>query len=169
MAVGWFLAPYTIEPPTTEWPKGRRLTPWRPLLARICNEDGGAWAGAECLGNHLVAKIRASEVTLAEIAALPGVARLPKALLSSPLADLTPQQKAAIRNKLEVLGYTLAEIRADLGNDIGERILRDVLRFALKRRFGFRFDEPSQTLVFDGPERPIGKPVESIDSEVSDT
>jgi hypothetical protein len=120
----------------------------------------------EVLGNVCVAKIRASDATLTQIAALPGVIRLPKQLLSESLSDLTNQQKTAIVDKLGTLGYTTSEIRNSLGNNIGNKTLGDILKFAATRRVTPRRE--GDTLVFDGPVRPCGRSIESVDSGVSE-
>ena len=63
------------------------------------------------------------------------------------------------------LGYNTAEIRADLGQNIGNKTLRDVIRFALKRRLKPRYDEPTNSIVLDGPEQ-VCKTAETLDGEV---
>lgn len=165
MAIGWFVCPYVVENNPNGFPFYRRRPVFHTLLAQIV-ADGGAWAGSECLGNHLVAKIRASEETLAAISTLDNVIRLPKTLLSQSLSDLTSQQKTAIVNKLRSLGYSLAEIRDALGNNIGDKTVGDVLRFAIKRRLTPRFDADLGIMVLDGAERPT-KSINATDDEVS--
>lgn len=162
--MAWFIVPYdTVTSPTN---------PNRP--ARQCamnrfNEaiaaDGGKWAEAECLGNHAVVKVQALAATLATIAAETGFQRLPKDLLDTSLSDLSNAQKNAIENKLQALGYNTTEIRADLGQNIGNKTLRDVIRFALKRRLKPRYDEASNTIILDGPEQ-VCKTAEAVDAEV---
>jgi hypothetical protein len=165
MAIGWFLSPYTITYNPTGWPKSKRTPAFLSLSKEIFG-DGGAWAGSEGLGNYLVAKIRASEDTLNQIAALPNVTRLTKTLLSQSLGDLTAGQKTVIVNKLRDMGYPLSEIRDHLGDDIATKTLGDVLRFAVKRRLTPRFDEAQGILVLDGNERPT-KSIDATDDEVT--
>lgn len=167
MAIAWFLAKFTVINNPSGWPYYRRIEPWREYLADIASVNG-VWAGAECLGNHLVAKIRASQETLDAIAALPDVIRLPKNLLSASLSDLTAQQKTVIVNKLQEMGYPLSEIRDSLGNNVGTKTLGDVLRFAAKRRLTPRFDKDQGVMVLDGAERST-KSIDLVDDEVSNS
>jgi hypothetical protein len=167
MPVAWFICPYITEYNPPDIPlKAIRKPAFYELYAEI-HQGGGNWAGAECLGNHLVVKVRASEETLSKINALTGVIRIPKTLLGESLADLTANQKTAVRNKLENLGYSTAEIRNDLGTDIGSKTLGDLLRFAAKRRLTPRVDDVSGLLVLDGAERKT-KPIADVDKEVED-
>ena len=134
--MAWFLCPYSRRldpdaPPDQQRPE--RYCAMDDFTALI-RASGGSWSEAECLGNHAVVKVTASAATLTTIAAAPGFFRLPKDLLDEPLSDLTPAQRNAITSRLETLGYSTAEWRAALGNNIGNRTLRDVLRFALTRR-----------------------------------
>lgn len=165
MPVAWFVCPYVVEGDGTGWPKWRRRPAFHSLVHKI-SADGGQWSGAEGLGNFLVVKIRASDATLNEIAALPTVVRLPKNLLSSSLSDLSAAQRTAIVNKLEAMGYTTTEIRDSLGNNIGQKTLGDVLRFAVKRRFTPRWDDGSGKFVLDGDKRPT-RSIDLVDDEVS--
>ena len=165
MAIAWFLCPYIVEGNGTGFPKWRRKPAFWSLVPDI-SSDGGQWGASEGLGNYMVAKIRASAATLNAIAALPDVTRLPKTLLSSPLSDLTANQKTAIKNKLTGMGYPVAEILEHLGEDIGDKTLGDVLRFAVRRRFTPRWDDVEGKLVVDGNERPT-KSIDATDDEVS--
>jgi len=127
--------------------------------------DGGDWTETEILGNHAIVKVRASDVLLSTIAATEGFIRLPKNRLDDSLSDLTTKQKKVLKDKLESLGYSLTEIRADLGNDIGTKKLRDVLKLAAKRRLKPRYDKDTDTIILDGPEQPV-RPLEDVDGAV---
>jgi len=169
MSVAWFIAPYTIwvNPDPNGFPKWTRRPKFLELSSQIFG-DGGAWAGSEALGNVIIAKIRASDQTLNAIAALTGVIRLPKNMLSHSLSDLTSQQKSTIVNKLRNMGYPLQEIRDNIGSDIGEKTLGDVLRFAARRRLTPRLDTTSGELVVDGDTRPT-KSIDATDDEVANS
>lgn len=162
--MAWFLVAYKRLASGGAGGRPARVCAMDDFSAQIA-ADGGRWSEAECLGNHAVVKVIALSVTLQAIAAAPGFTRLPKDLLDTSLSDLSNAQKNAITNKLEALGYPLAEIRADLGNNIGNKTLRDVLRFVLKRRRTERYDEAQDDCVFDGPEL-VCKTVEAVDAEV---
>jgi len=164
MAIGWFICPYLVENNPGRWPKYKRTVPFKHIVAQM-NVEGGTWAGSECLGNHIVVKIRASTETLQLVNDIAGVIRLPKNLLSSALSDLTVQQKTVIVNKLRDLGYPISEIREHLGSDISDKTLGDVLRFAVRRRLTPRFDETIGEMVLDGPERPTNS-IDKIDDMV---
>ena len=167
MSIAWFISPYNVEK-DVKYPGHWKRTPKILELQNQIFGDSGAWAGSEALGNVVVAKIRASDQTLNNIAALTGVIRLPKNLLSQSLSDLTATQKNAIVNKLRNMGYPLQEIRDYLGNDIASNTLGDVLRFAVRRRLTPRLDTTSGELVVDGDERPT-KSIDATDDEVSNT
>lgn len=169
MPIAWFIAPYVtwVNPDTNGWPKWRRQPKFLELASQIYG-DGGTWAGSEALGNVVIAKIRASDTTLDNIAALVGVIRLPKNMLSHTLADLTAAQKNAIVNKLRNMGYPLQEIQDNIGADIGDKTLGDVLRFAVRRRFTPRLDTGTGELVVDGDPRPT-KSIDATDDEVANS
>lgn len=161
MAIAWFLAPYDRILAERFPARECRMNVYTALIAA----DGGAWAETEVLGNHAVVKVRASAETLATIAADPDITRLPVALLDDPLSSLSPAQKTAIRNKVQALGYTLAEINARFPGDLGDYTLRDVLRFVATRRRKPRYEAGTDSIVLDGvavtPES-----VESVDGRV---
>jgi hypothetical protein len=127
--------------------------------------DGGAWAETEVLGNHAIVKVRASDITLLAIKNGEGFTMLPKNVLTATLSDLTANQKTAIRNKIESLGYSTQEIRDKLGNDIGSKTLADVLRFIATRKRMPRVDQNTQTIICDGAEKQT-TPIEVIDGVV---
>lgn len=160
MAVAWFFAPY----------KRRDLG---SVKSRYCAmddfttqivADGGAWSECECLGDQAIVKVRASSATLTTINAAPGMLRVPLGLLDDPLSSLTAPQRTAIRNRIEALGYTPAEINAAIP-DLSVVTLRDVLKFVLRRRLKPRYDSGTDTIILDGAEQPT-RPLEDADGDV---
>lgn len=128
--------------------------------------DGGSWAESEVLGQRAVVKARASAQTLTAIAQAAGFTRIPVAALDDPLASLTTGQKTALRQLVLDMGYTAAEIRGALGDDLGQRTLGELLRFVASRRRKVRYDAQSDTIVDDGPEvTPVS--IDSVDRMVS--
>lgn len=123
---------------------------------------GGTWDYGEILGDHWLVKVQASAAVLTAIAAHERTIRLPKNRLDDTVADLTAVQKLALRNKLEALGYPLSEIREALGDDLVNKTLLDVLKFAARRRYKPRYDPGTDTIYHDGPEQWV-KPVDVID------
>lgn len=144
MPTAWFIAPYkqvlSAEGPTRYCAMDDATT--------LIRADGGDWHESEYLGDRAIVKVRASTTTLADIATAPGIRRLPKDRFDDPLSDLTTAQKRAIRDELLDAGYTIQEIRARFGNDLGAYTLADVIRFALSRRRKPRWD--GTQFVFDG-------------------
>jgi hypothetical protein len=86
--------------------------------------------------------------TLADLATV--YRRLPKNSLDDPLADLSTAVKRVLRDELEDSGYTLTEIQARFGNDIGAYTLRDVVSFAASRRRKPRYDAANDRIICDG-------------------
>lgn len=164
MAIGWFLVPYQATTGSVG-PGSARQCAMNNFNGAIL-ADSGAWSESECLGNHAVVKVRASAATLTTIAGEPGFTRIPKAVLTDPLSDLTAGQRNAIRNKLNELGYPLSEIDADLSADLRTKTLADVLRFACKRRLKARYDRVNEVIVLDGSVETC-KSIETLDGEVT--
>lgn len=162
MAIGWYLVPYVRRPN-------------RPYPARYCAmddfttailADGGTWSEAEILGNAAIVKVRANTGTLTTIAQRPGFRRIPVARLDESLASLSAQQRSALRQVIEDLGYSSAEIQAALGADLGSRTLGEVLRFLCRRRLKPRYDSGTDTIVCDGAVQSCKQP-ETVDGEVA--
>ena len=164
MPVAWFLCPYIriIRP---NHPAKYMRGPAINRYIQAVQEAGGKLAWNEVLGNHAVVKVRAPLTILQQISADPDITRMPKDVLDTPLSDLTNAQKIAIRNKIVSLGYNIQEIRDRLGDDIGTRTLRDVLRFTSSRWKPPRYDEATDSLIFDGPDQEC-RSVEDIDARV---
>jgi len=162
MATGWFLVPYIHDVDNPMGPL--RYCAMDDYTAQI-REDGGNWSEAECLGDHAVVKVSAFTATLTTLASVPGFVQVPLGILDTPLGELTPQQRTAIKNKVEALGYSAAEIKDKLGSNWANVTLRKVFRFVLTRRLKPRWDSGSGQIVLDGPEQ-VCKTIEMLDSEV---
>jgi hypothetical protein len=147
MPIAWYLCPYNAR--TTRRTNDSRYCAMQDFDAQIV-ADGGAWVETEVLGNHALVKVRAASSTLTTINAAAGFTRLPKDALNMPLSDLANPQKAALRDKALALGYTMDEITARFGNDLGAYTLGDVARFIATRRITARYDAALQNFVFDG-------------------
>jgi hypothetical protein len=124
---------------------------------------GGHWSETEILGNRAIVKVRATTAVLQALAAV--FKRLPKDRLDDPLSGLSNAAKVALRNELQDQGYTLAEIQARLGSDLGAYTLRDVLHFMASRRRKPRYDVQADEIVLDGA-IVIPRSIEAVDSEV---
>lgn len=162
--IGWFIIPYA-----TRTIGG--------VLVRYCKIDdftsqivaaGGHWSESEVLGDCAIVKVRAPQAGIDQLDAQPGFIRIPIERLDDPLSSLSAAKKTQIRNKLEEMGYSTAEIQADLGSDLGTKTLRQLLVFITKRRIRPRFDTTLQQIVFDGQVEAC-KSVDQLDSEVGDT
>lgn len=127
--------------------------------------DGGDWAEAEVLGQHAIVKVRAGAATLTAIGAAAGFDRIPLAALDDPLSSLSAGQRAALRARVEALGYSAAEIAAALPGDLGSYTLRQLLRFVASRRRKVRYDAATDSIVDDGPVQPV-RMVDHLDGVV---
>lgn len=161
MPVGWFIAPYVRRPDAA---RVIRYVIVDDLTAVIL-ADGGGWSESEVLGQSAIVKVQASAATLTQVAGLPGVSRIPVAMLDDPLSTLTTQQKTAIRNRVVALGYTIAELQARFPNDLGTYTLRDLLMFVARRRRKVRYDQATDTIIDDGPDQPV-RPIDELDVSV---
>lgn len=167
MSVGWFFAPLERwRDPDRPALVAVRHAVYRDFQAQV-KGDGGDFREIEVLGGQVIVKVRASAATLAAIAAAPGVVRLPKDRLDDSLNTLTGPQKTAISNKLQSLGYSLAEINARFTGDLGQYTLRDVLDFARSRRRRPRYDQPSDTVIWNAAIE-IPEPLSVADDTVAD-
>ena len=70
-----------------------------------------------------------------------------------------------IRNALEDMGCTKSELTARFGNDLSIYTLRDVLKFATRRRLKPRYNKPTDEIICDGAIQPV-KALEKVDEEV---
>lgn len=160
MPIAWFICTYKRSP-------GRMPGRYCAMddFTSTIYADGGAWSETEVLGNYALVKVRASDVTLQTIAADPGFLRIPLAVLTTLLSNLTAQQRNAIRDRILAMGYTDAEITAALGNNLGQRTLGQVLRFAASRRRKPRYDAVQDQIMMDG-EIQACRLVDDVDAEV---
>lgn len=118
--------------------------------------DGGVWDETEILGNAALVKVRASSATLTTINAAAGFMRIPNHTdLNDTLGDLTAGQRQAIRDEALALGYSAGEIAAALPANWQTVTLRQVLQFLATRRLRPRYDQPTDTIVCDGPTQPV--------------
>jgi hypothetical protein len=163
MPYGWFVCQYKIFETKPGMANGRYCA-MDDFTAQI-TADGGTWSESEVLGSYAIVKVRASAATLTTINGTTGFIRIPNHVnLSDTLGDLTPAKKTAILNKLQDMGYTLAEIQAVLPDDWTSVTLRQVLHFAAQRRIRPRWD--GSQIVFDGPVDAC-RPIEEVDNEVT--
>ena len=154
MSLAWFIVPYK-----------RRIGAVRPLRYCAMDDansvvfaDGGDWQETEILHTAIptvggsagkaIVRVRASVAMLADLETV--YRRLPKSSLDDSLSDLSNPIKRALRDELEDAGYTLQEIQARFGNDIGAFTLRQVVNFAASRRQNPRFDPINDRFVCDG-------------------
>lgn len=167
MAVAWFIAPYKRQVRKAGEKPGRycAMDDHRAAIAA----DGGAWSESEVLGNCAVVKVRAAAATLTTIAGTQGYQRIPTVVnLTDLLSALNNSQRTALRNRVEAMGYTAAEVTAALGTDWRTRTLGEVLRFCASRRLEPRHDTGTDTIVLDGTQRSC-TPIDDVDRMVSNT
>jgi len=131
--------------------------------------DGGDWSEKECFGAQAIVKVRASLTTLQTINATPGFDKIPIAHLDDPTSEMTSAQRTAVLNKLQSLGFTLAQINAAFpqGWD-GPYTLRDILTFCLSKRQQPRYDQPTDTVVWNGVQIPPSGTPQELQDAVSD-
>jgi hypothetical protein len=160
MPVGWYIVPYKRR-------EGQGIPTRYPAIddytAQI-HAAGGQWAETEVLGNRCLVKVRASAAVLNKLDGI--YKRLPKDRLNDSLADLPPAVKSAIRDELLDMGYSLAELQERFGDDLSIYTLRDVLRFAARRRLKPRWDREVDQIMLDGEEQHC-RSVKSVDKEVA--
>lgn len=159
MPIGWYIISYKRRS------EGRIPTRY-PAIDDYTSQiraAGGQWAETEVLGNRCLVKVRAPQGVLSALDSL--FRRIPKDRLDDSLADLSANVKGALRDELLDMGYSLAEIRARFGDDLGQYTLRDLLRFAATRRLKPRYDSKTDEIIIDGEVQPC-RSVESVDAEV---
>jgi hypothetical protein len=168
MAIAWFVCQYKV----TSGPAGltnRRYCAMDDFTPQI-NADGGAWSESEVLGGYALVKVRASSGTLTTIGNTATFQRIPTWVsLDQTLESMTSAQRTALLNKIQAMGYTLAEIQAALGTNLAgwrTHTLGDLLRFAAQRRLKPRWDDVQKQIVLDGVLQAC-KPVAQVDAEVS--
>ena len=163
MAIAWFICTYKRDPspgPPTRYPA---IVDYDDAISA----SGGAWAETEVLGNYALVKVRAAQGVLDSINSAPGYLRIPLRLLDDSLSRLTAQQRTAIKARLNAMGYDDSEILSALGNNLAQRTLGDVLRFAASRRRKPRYDVIQDIIVLDGAVQ-VCRPVADINREITD-
>lgn len=164
MSLAWFITQYKRGDPFPGRPG--RVCAMNDYTPQIYSA-GGAWSETEVLGGYALVKVRAPEDVLATVAADPLFLRIPINNLNLLLSNITPQQRAAIQNRVEAMGYTVQEIQEALGNNLANVTLGDVLRFAASRRRRARFDGVQQIFVYDGIIHAC-RSIESVDAEIQE-
>lgn len=157
MPLAWYLVPYKRRAGTVE---PERYCALDDFTAQVTD-----WTETEVLGDRAIVKVRAAAGVLSALNAEPGFVRLPKDAIDDSLSDLTQGQKNALKGILTDMGYTLQEIQARFGSDLGAYTLRDVLKFMATRRLKPRHDRAADTIVLDG-EIQACRPVEDVDRKV---
>jgi len=147
MSVGWFVAPYN-QKALTGYRARFRYCAMQDFDAAI-RSDNGDWCEGEILGNSAIVKVRASLVTLSDIASTGGFSRLPGTDLNERLTALTTVQERQLQDLAGSLGYSGVEIDRSLGTDVRGKTLREYLTFLSTRRVRPRWDSPTQQIVFD--------------------
>lgn len=166
MPVAWFIVPYKRrvgEVPPTRYPSIDDFT--TQILA-----DGGAWDETEILGDQALVKVRASTATLTTIGGTAGVFAIPTRFfrLEDSFSDLTQGERNQMTNAILGLGYTQAELDAAMGTTLASwrsKTLGDLLAVAATRRLRPRYNQPTDTIVCDGPVQPV-KPVALVAAKV---
>jgi len=161
MAIAWFICSYKRDP------GAHRPTRYCAMddFTTTITEEGGTWSETEVLGGYALVKVRAEQTTLDTIAGTAGFFRIPIAKLDTQLSSLTTAQRNAIKARLEAMGYGVDELTSTLGNNLGQKTLGDVLRFAASRRLKPRYDKISDVIVCDGAVQTC-RAVSSVDADV---
>lgn len=160
MAVAWYIVPMARRVPVerTDEESGLPLPP-DPQVRRYCQMDdftadlaavGGRWAAVEVLGQRAIVRVVAPQAALNQLANVAGFRRLPQRALDLTIGDLSLATRQAIRAELEAMGYGVGEIIQDLGAALMNVTLRQVLRFAARRRRKVRYDAEVDAIVDDG-------------------
>src|SRR3990172_3616816 len=132
MSVGWFVSPYN-QKALTGYRARFRYCAMQDFDAAI-RSDNGDWCEGEILGNSAIVKVRASLVTLSDIASTGGFSRLPGTDLNERLTALTTVQERQLQDLAGSLGYSGVEIDRSLGTDVRGKTLREYLTFLSTRR-----------------------------------
>lgn len=163
--IAWFIVPYKRKLPASVYGPRARYCAMDDFTSQIF-VNGGRWSESEVLGGFAIVKVSASLAVVNAIDATVGFVRIPVAALDDPLSTLSAAKKIQIRDKVLEMGYTPAEVTADLGIDLGSKTLRELLVFITKRRRLSRYDDINDLIIMDGPLMPC-KPIAQLDNEVS--
>lgn len=140
----WLLVPYARD---RRW--AGRAAQGRYCIADDATQDG--WREVEVLGGYAIVAATASAGQA--IGALTGVERLPAGMtLADTLGDLTLAQRRHLRDVALELGYDIAELRAQFGQqvDLSNVRLATFLNFLRQRRLKARYDPELDEIVLDG-------------------
>lgn len=168
MALAWYVVPYKRRNPGETPPE--RYCAMDDFTVQII-ADGGTWDETEILGDAALVKVRAGPETMNTLNGQAGWLAIPKRFynLEDGLTDLLNGEKNQIENVLRALGYSQAEIDAEMGGTLAlwrQKPLETLLNLFAKRRLKPRYDQPTDTVVCDGPEQPV-KPVAKVAAEVT--
>ncbi len=164
--IAWYIVPYKYDM-SPGGPGGGLLRNCRYCAMNDYTPQihavGGDWTETEILGNRAIVKLRASEKLINQADAV--FKRIPKDELDVSLSDLPIVVKTALKNEILDQGYSVVEVQARFGNDLGNYTLRQVLRFMATRRKKSRYDPQADEIVLDGPDQQC-RSIESVDTEV---
>jgi hypothetical protein len=157
MALGWFVCPYSRRNPG-EVPAKRYCSV--DDFTALVRADGGDWDETEILGDVALVKVRASQATLDLISNAPGVFTIPQKWINmqDDLSSMTAGERNQISNAVLSLGYSQAELDLAMGSSLAQwqtHVLEDLLVMASARRLKPRYDQPSDSVVCDGPVQPV--------------
>lgn len=163
----WFLCKYLQDPTLPRVPPA--FYPAFALYDEEIQREGGAWKMEHIGTNWCVIKARISDALAQTIGLDINCRRIPMTSLDRPLSDLTNAQRNGLRDLAIEMGYTLAEIRSALGNNLSNVTLRQLLTFLASRRIKARWDRSVSQVVFDGPAVLLAHGlVERLDAMVTD-
>ena len=162
MSIAWYIIPYE---------RYRPLVDDIPLRWCAINNykkqiwaAGGKWYATEILGNRGIVKVKAPAAILTLLDSK--YKRIPKNRLDDSLSDLSSGVKSWLRNEIHSAGYTLAQVQARFGGDLGEYTLGDVLRFMMSWRLKPRYDSQTDTIIMDGDVQECS-PIEFADKKIT--
>lgn len=169
MPIAWIICPYKRRKSGFGIPYNGSPIRYCAMddFTKLIYEEGGDWSESEILGDHAIVKIRAGWKTIEKISAETGFTKLPKVDLSDNLSDLISDQKTAITEKIVELGYSADEIKNTLGDDIGTKTFKELLKFMAKRRLKPRYDRETDTIICDGVEQKC-RSIEELDNAVKE-
>lgn len=145
MSIAWYIVPRVKE-----------TRPDQPQPARLCEialytrqilDAGGKVSCIEVLGNRDIVKVIAPDAILAILDGK--YKRLPKDRLDDSLSDLPVTTKAALKDEILDMGYSIEELREKFSSDL-QCTLRDILSFMATRKRQFRRIPETGDYVCDG-------------------
>ncbi|MBN9393448.1 MAG: hypothetical protein J0I20_35785 [Chloroflexi bacterium] len=146
MAIAYLLAEYKRL--TT----ARRPTRYCAVddYTELIRADDGDWREVEIPGNYAIVKVRASVSTLTIIAADPAITYIPLAALTTKLSNLTTAQRNKLLTRLNNIGFTNAQIVANIGT-LATATLGQLLKY-IARNFNLsEYDAATDTITQTGP------------------